>query len=142
VLAKDPIAGTEWLFAGTTVLACAVAESGIYDDVVADRQFADVTADGVDHAGDIGAKDPWRNDRDARQTADDEKVEMVERGGSNSNPDVVIMDHVGNWQIRAKLDAIQSTVFRDRECLHYVACTVWGEAPLYSGQPLQLNVPE
>ena len=80
VLAEDPVARTERLFAVETVLARAVAHPRIENDIVADGHVLHVVADGVDHPACIGAEDEGRRQLHARQAADDEQVEMIEGG--------------------------------------------------------------
>jgi hypothetical protein len=89
MLSEKAEVGTERLLTGATVLARTVAESGIHDHGIADRESAHVIAHGVDHARRVGAQDPWGNDRDTGEAADHEQIEMVERGRADADAHVI-----------------------------------------------------
>jgi hypothetical protein len=118
MLAEDAIARTERLLAGKAVLTGAIAQARIDDDVIADRDAADIGADLVDDAGGVRAKNPGRRIRHAGQAGDDEEVEMVERRGAHADAHIRRANHLGNRKIVAILDAIEAAVAGDRQRAH------------------------
>ena len=79
----------ERLLAGETVLARAIAQPRIDDDVVTERDGSDIVADGVDDSTRVSAERPRRNQRDPGQAGDHEQIEMVECGCADPNANVV-----------------------------------------------------
>jgi hypothetical protein len=73
---------------------------------------------GVDYAARIGAERPGRRDRDARQPAHDEEIEMIEGRGVYANANVRRCTQLGNCEIVAKLEAFESAVAGDSESAH------------------------
>ena len=120
MLAEESESRAQGLLSLSAILAGAVAQPWIDDDVVADGQSADLRADGLDDPGRIGAEDPRRRDRDIRQTADDEQIEPIQRHGMDANTHVARPRQLGHPEIVAKLDAIESAVTGDRERLHEI----------------------
>jgi hypothetical protein len=51
------------------------------------RRDAEIT-NGIDHSGRIGAQYPRRHDLDARQSTDNEEVQVIEGSGPNANADL------------------------------------------------------
>ena len=112
--------GAERLLAFPAILACAVAQPGIDDDVVADGEAGDVCPHRLDDPGCVGTQDPRGRDRDVRKTADDEQIEPIERDRVDANAHVARPFELGHREIIAKLDAIESAVTGDRERLHEI----------------------
>jgi hypothetical protein len=111
VLAEDLVPRAERLFAVKAILARPVTHPWIQNDVIADRDILHLGPDRVDHPAGVGAQDKGWNELDARQSADDEKVEMVDRGGADANANVGRAAKLGNGQVVAELDLIDSAVF-------------------------------
>src|SRR4051812_42972523 len=118
MLPEELEARTERLFTGETVFTCAVAESWIDDRQITHGQSGHLAADGLDHTARVAAEYPRGRNRDPWQTTDDEQIEMVERGGAHADAHVAGANHVRHRQVIAELDAIQSAVTGNRECLH------------------------
>ena len=120
MLAEESESRAQGLLSLSAILAGAVAQPWIDDDVVANRQSSDVRPNRLDDARCVGTQDPRRRDRDVGQTADDEQVEPIERDGMDANPHVARPRQLGHREIFAKLDAIESAVTGDRERLHEI----------------------
>ena len=86
---------TERLFAGLAVLAGEIADAAVDDHGVADFELivgdATKVADGIDDTAGVGAEHPGWRYRDTGQAAEDEKVQMIERGGSDANADLAAL---------------------------------------------------
>ena len=100
VLAEYAEMNAKRLLAGSAVLARSVADSRIDDDPVADHAASfRVLADRVDDTGRIGAHDPWRTERHARQPFEHEEIEMIESRSRHAHAHLS-RGHFGNRQIR------------------------------------------
>src|SRR6185295_6766005 len=95
MLAEQLEVDAERWFAGPAVLAGVVADAPVDDDGIADLELvvgdsAEI-ADGIDDARGVGAEHPGRGYRDTGQAADDEEIQMIERGGSDAHADLAAL---------------------------------------------------
>ena len=118
MLTQKPISRAERLLTRETVLAGAVAEPRIDDDIVADREASRRTADGVNHAACVGAERPRRNDGDAGQSAQREEIEMIQSRGSHAHTNIGIVAQRRHGEVIAQLESIEAAVTRDGKCTH------------------------
>ncbi len=124
------------MLASLAELARMIAQTGIDDDVVADPQLvvrgAVQVADRVDDSGGVGAKDPGRNDLDARHSSDNEQVQMVERGGFDADANLAALG-LRLRQIGAVLDLVEAAVRRDGESSHAIIGALYSVGTLIYG---------
>jgi hypothetical protein len=118
MLAVDLVARAERLLAVEAVLARAAARPRVDDDAVAGPHGRHARPDRVDDAGSVGPDDPRRRDRDVRQPADDEQVEVVERRGLDAHAHVGRLANLGRREVVAILELIEGAVSGDRESAH------------------------
>jgi hypothetical protein len=71
--------------------------------------------DRVHHAGAVGADHPRRRDGDAREPADDEQVEAVERRGLHAEAHVARAAQLGDGEVVAVLELVETAVGREGE---------------------------
>jgi hypothetical protein len=98
-----------------------IADAAVDDDGIADFELvvgdsAEI-ADGIDDARGIGAEDPWWGYRDTGQAADDEEIQMIERGRFDAHADLAAPG-LGLQQVGSVLDFVESAVLGDSESSH------------------------
>src|SRR5690348_3041260 len=118
VLAENPESHAQRLLAVATVFAGAIANTRIDDDRVADRHVAHLLASGIYDSRPVGAEYPTGSDVDARKTAHDEEVEVVERRRAHPNPDIGRPPDRRHRQIVSQLELVQSAMSRDGQAFH------------------------
>jgi hypothetical protein len=108
MLAQEPEADAERLFATEAELARAVAYARVHDN-----EFIC----SVDEPHGIGTHYPVRRDSHARQALEDEEIEVIESRSKYTNAH---LSRTGRWDrdIVAKLEAIEAAVRGDRERSH------------------------
>jgi hypothetical protein len=104
------------LLASSAILADSVADSRVDDDPIADHEVCfRILADRVDCAGRIRSQNPWRTESRARQPFHHEKVEVVESRSSHADAHMS-RTNIGDRQVGAVLDPVESAMRRDGEC--------------------------
>ena len=120
MFAEEAEPRAQGLFPLEAIVARAVAQPRIDDDVITGGKGGDVRTNRLDDPRRIGAENPRRRDRDIRQTADDEQIETIERDRVDANTHVARPLELGHRKIFAELDVIESAVTGDRERLHEI----------------------
>ena len=118
MLAEQAEARTEWLLAGQTIRACAVADAGVDHDGVAGGHREHGVAHGLHDASAVRAEYPRRRDGHARQSAQQEEVEVIQCRGAHAEAHVGRGAQLRHGKIIAKFDLLGAAVGGDGECSH------------------------
>jgi 2-oxoglutarate dehydrogenase E2 component (dihydrolipoamide succinyltransferase) len=122
VLSENPVLQAERMLAGLAETACAIADAGIHDDVVAGGDRRDVGSCRVHHATCIRRNDPRRCDGRTGKAREHEEIEMIERGAAHA--DTHIRRGAQCWcrKVFPDLELLESAVPRDDQASHAVEC--------------------